>query len=377
MPCANTLLLPCFVRRPSRVVALAFTVLAAACRSSATSSAAAASPAVTADTWAVVDGREIRRDDVEKAFRRLGQQTNLSEEEAMTAKLSVLNDYIVQDILIAKAPALKVELPNADLDTAYANAKKNIPDDAFTQELSRRNLTAADMREGLRRELLAQKVIDHEVGSKIAVSDKEINDFFTANRAQFNLPEEAYHIAQIVITPVREAQIANQRGDDATTPQAAAAKVQMLVERLKSGEPFGDLAREFSEDPETAPRGGDLGFIPLSALKQAPPQLRDAVLALTPGSVRVVSQGGAHTIVLLVAHEMAGQRDLSMPAVKDGITNTLKGRKEQLLRTAYLTSVRSDAKVVNYLARRLVEAQGKMPSLAPIAPAAGAPAAKP
>jgi peptidyl-prolyl cis-trans isomerase SurA len=377
MPCANTLLLPCLVRRPSRVVCLAFTVLAAACRSSVPSSSAAASPAVTADTWAVVDGREIRREDVERAFRRLGQQTNLSEEEAMTAKLSVLNDYIVQDILIAKAPALKVELPNADLDTAYANAKKNIPDDAFTQELSRRNLTAADMREGLRRELLAQKVIDHEVGSKIAVSDKEITDFFTANRAQFNLPEEAYHIAQIVITPVREPQIANQRGDDATTPQAAAAKAQMLVERLKSGEPFGDLAREFSEDPETAPRGGDLGFVPLSALKQAPPQLRDAVLALTPGSVRVVSQGGAHTIVLLVAHEQAGQRDLSMPAVKDGITNTLKGRKEQLLRTAYLTSIRSDAKVVNYLARRLVEAQGKMPSLAPIAPTAGAPAAKP
>ena len=77
---------------------------------------------------------------------------------------------------------------------------------------------------------------------------------------------------------------------------------------------------DFSEDPESAPRGGDLGFVPVSRLKQAPPALRDAVLKGTPGSVRVVSAGGGHTIVLVVAHEQAGQRDLSMPAVREHIT---------------------------------------------------------
>ena len=51
-----------------------------------------------------------------------------------------------------------------------------------------------------------------------------------------------------------------------------------------------------------------------------------------------------------------------MPAVRDGITQTLRGRKEQLLRAAYLTAIRSDAQVVNYLARRLVENKGTMPN---------------
>ena len=77
----------------------------------------------------------------------------------------------------------------------------------------------------------------------------------------------------------------------------------------------------------------------------------------------MVSVPGAHSIVLVVAHEQAGQRDLSVPAVKEGITNQLRGRKEQLLRAAYLTAARTDADVVNYLARRLVDSQGKMPSL--------------
>jgi hypothetical protein len=56
--------------------------------------------------------------------------------------------------------------------------------------------------------------------------------------------------------------------------------------------------------------------------------------------------------------------------VRENITATLRGRKEQLLRAAYLTAVRSDAEVTNYLARRLVESQGKMPTLAPTAPGA-------
>jgi hypothetical protein len=83
---------------------------------------------------------------------------------------------------------------------------------------------------------------------------------------------------------------------------------------------------------------------------------------MKPGSANVVSQGGAHTIVLMVAHEQAGQRDLSMPPVKERITETLRARREQLLRAAYLTAARSDADVVNYLAKRVVESQGKMPA---------------
>jgi peptidyl-prolyl cis-trans isomerase SurA len=344
-------------------------VFGAACRSTP----AAPPPApVTADTWATVDGHDITRDDVEKAYKRAGDVSQgLSDDEAMTAKLSLLENLILQEILVAKARALNLTVADSELDTAYNDAKKNITDEAFQAELKQRGLTTADMREGLRRELLTQKVIDQEVVSKIAVSDKEITDFFTANKSQFNVPEESYHLAQIVVTPVRDAQVTNTTGDDATTPQAAAAKVQMLMERLKAGASFHDLATGYSEDPESAPRGGDLGLVPVSRLKQAPAPVRDAVLNKADGNVNVANSGGVYTLFLVVAHEPAGQRDLAMPAVKDGITETLKSRKEQLLRSAYLTVVRNDATVANHQAHRLVEsAKGTAPSPKPAAPAA-------
>jgi peptidyl-prolyl cis-trans isomerase SurA len=347
--------------------ALAVLTLATACRS--TSSAPTAKP-VSADTWAVVDGREITRDQVDKAFKRVSDSSQrLSMEEELTAKLNLLNDLIVQDILIAKANALKVTVPDADLDAAFNNAKKNIPDETFQQELARRGVTAAEMREGLRRELLTQKVVAQEISANVAVTDQEVNDFFNANRAQFNVAEEAYHLAQIIVTPGRDAQVTNRTGDDATTPEAAIAKVRMLMERLKGGADFRDLAVGYSEDPESAPRGGDLGFVPVSQIKQSPPPLRDAVLNKAAGSVNVAAANGAYSLVLVVAHEQAGQRDLSMPAVRDGIVNTLRGRKEQLLRTAYLTAAQDQAQVDNYLARRLVESKGKLPP-APLAPPA-------
>ncbi len=338
-------------------------VLLAGCRSGPKSSSPAATPP---DTWATVDGRQISRDDVDKAFRRTQDASQtMSDEEALATKLNLLDEMILQDILIAKARTLKIEVADADLDKAYADAKKNMPDDAFQKELTKRQLTVADMREGLRREMLARKLIEQEVNSKVSVTDQEITSFYNANRAQFNVPEESYRIAQIVVTPVADQQVANRTGDDATTPQAAAAKVKMIAEKLKSGVPFRDLAMDYSEDPESAARAGDMGFVPVSSLKQAPPALRNAVLNKEPGSVNVVTSGGAHTIVLVVAHEQPGQRDLSMPAVRESITNTLRGRKEQLLRTAYLTAARNQADVENHLARRIVEGQGKVPSLLP------------
>jgi peptidyl-prolyl cis-trans isomerase SurA len=348
--------------RPLILLTLALAGVAGACQSKP------AAPPVSADAWAVVNGREIKRDDVEKAYRRTTQGAPAaSEEEAATAKLELLDQFIIQELLLAKARALKIELPDAELDAAYAEARKGIPDETFAQELAKRNLTAADMREGLRRDILAQKVLEREVLSKVTVTDQDISAFFDANRAQFNRTEDAYRIAQIVITPGRDARIANRTGNDATTPGEAAAKARMVMERLKAGARFEDVAADFSEDPESAPRGGDLGFVTLSALQQAPPQLRDAVLSGTPGSARLLSSGGAYTVVLVLGKDAAGQKDPSMPEVKQAISQALRGRREQLLRTAYLDAIRSDASVVNLIAKRLVESQGRMPSVAPAA----------
>src|SRR5690348_11476971 len=173
------------LRFACRVVTLS-AVAAGCCAIGCRSAPAPAAKAVSADTWASVDGREITRDAVEKAYRRSRDSSQTpSDEEALTAKLGILDELIMQDLLQAKAREQKIELSESEIDAAYAEARKNIPDDAFQRELARRNVAAADMRDGLRRQLLSQKVIDANIGSKIAPTDEEVTRFFNANRAQF------------------------------------------------------------------------------------------------------------------------------------------------------------------------------------------------
>ncbi len=345
------------------LLSLALVGLAAACQSKP------AAPPVSANAWAVVNGREITRDDVDKAYRRADQNVQpLAEDEAFAAKLVLLEDLITQDILLAKARDLKIAIAESELDAAFADARKNISEETFKQELAKRYLTAADMREGLRREMVIQKLFEREVSSKVSVTDQEIAAFFEANKSQFDRTEDAYRVAQIVVTPVKEEQITNRTGSDATTPEEAAEKLRLIMERLKSGAQFADVAADLSEDAQTAPRGGDLGFLPVSEVRKYPPQLRDAVLSATPGSAKVISANGGYAVVVVVAKDTAGQKDLGTPGVKDAIGQTLKARREQLLRSAYVSSLRSGAAIENLIARRVVEAQGKVPTLVPTGP---------
>ena len=322
------------------------------------------------DVWATVDDHEIHQDDVMKTYRREAQQVPAptTGDDATMAQLGVVDEMITQEVLLARARELKIDVTDAEIDKAYSDRKANMTEDQFQQALKERSLSTDDLRQSLRRDLLVQKVLERDVTSKIDISDRDVEDFFAVHRADFNVPETQYHIAQIVITPVKEPVIRNRKNDDATTPEQAKAKFDMLQAKLKAGANFGELAADYSEDPQTAPQGGDLGFISASQLSRVPPQLRDVVLKTEPGQVGMAAAAGGYTLVALIAREPAGQRELSMPGVRDQVRNTLKDRKEQLLRAAYLTTMRNKSKITNYYAQHVVAAQSKLPGVAPGAP---------
>jgi peptidyl-prolyl cis-trans isomerase SurA len=259
-----------------------------------TAPAAAPVKAVAADVWAVVDGMEIHRDEVEKAYRSTidpAAAPAASADEILTLKLNVLEELVTQNILLARARAGSLEASDADVDKAVTERKGTATDDVFQQQLTQRGFTLDDLKRGIKRELSTQKILDRDVTSKVNVTDQDITDFYNQNRAQFNLKETQYRLAQIVVTAARDPQLHNRMNDDAGTPDEAQRKVAMLVERLKGGADFAQLAMDFSEDPQSVTQGGDLGFVPASALARVPPPLRDAVLKMSPGSISTVANG--------------------------------------------------------------------------------------
>ncbi len=326
-----------------------------------------------ADVWAVVNGTEIKRDEVEKYYRTRvnpeGQEP--SQEEALSLKLNVLDELINNEILLERAKKLNLEATDGEVEDKFTELKSPYTEDEFQRQLNERRVSVSDLKRDLRRQLSIQKLLNREVVAKISITDQDVTDFYNSNKAQFNVAEPQYRIAQILVTPRKDPGLRNRKNDDAVDEAQAQRKIKMLVDRLNSGADFAILATDYSEDVNTSANGGDLGYVPESGLNppQVDPLLKKTIMGLKPGQVSPPIQvrdrdGISYRILKLITRESPGLRGISDPQVQQTIRDTLRNRKEQLLRAAYLAIARDEVHVNNYLAQQVIEAAGKLPEAA-------------
>src|SRR5246127_4451800 len=175
------------------------------------------------DVWAVVNGKEIKREEVDKYYRTRvnpeGQEPSL--EESLSQKLNVLDELINNEILLEKAKKLNLEASDGEVEDKFTELKSPYTEDEFQRQLKERGVSADDLKRDLRRQLSIQKLLNREVVAKITISDQDVTDFYNTNKAQFNVAEPQYRIAQIVVTPRKEPQIRNRKNDDATNEAEA------------------------------------------------------------------------------------------------------------------------------------------------------------
>src|SRR5258707_3462765 len=164
------------------------------------------------DVWAVVNGKEIKREEVDKYYRTQvnpeGQEH--PREESLSKKLNVLDELINNEILLEKAKKVNLDASDGEVEDKFTELKSPDTEDEFQRRLKDQAMTVEDLKLELRRQLSIQKLLNHEVGAKVAITDQDITDFYNANKAPFNLAGAPYHIAQIVVTPRKEQQIRNR-----------------------------------------------------------------------------------------------------------------------------------------------------------------------
>lgn len=326
-----------------------------------------------AGVWATVNGKDITNAEVDKYYRtQLNPDApQPSQDEALSLKLNILDELVNNQILLQRSKKMALEAADGEVEDKFTEFKSPYTEDEFQRQLKARGYTVDDLRADIRQQLSIQKVINHEVVAKIAVTDQDVQDFYNQNHAQFNVAEPQYRLAQIVITPHKDPGLRNRKNDDATTDAEAKRKAAALEQQLSTGADFSQIAMDYSEDPATSGSGGDLGYVPESSLSQSDPALKKMVLSLKPGQISsIIALRDSYRILKLVAKEAPGQRELSDPSVQQSIRDNIHNRKEQLLRAAYLATARNDAKITNYLAQQIVESAGKLPVVVPQKPAA-------
>ena len=317
------------------------------------------------EVMATVDGRKIYREEVDKYYRTqtAGSAQQPVGEQSTSLRLSILRQLIDYEILMRRAEKLGLLATDDEVDRRITELKAPYTNEEFDARLKERQTTVDDFKREIRRQLTVDKVLNKEITSKISISDQDISDYYKAHTNEFNFVEPQYHLARILVSPIPNPQAPNNKAQNDTE---ARQKIQTILNRLDSGDDFATLAANFSEDTETAGNGGDLGFIPESSLKNTDPITRDAVSKLEPGKHTPIlpwenpstKQLIGYQIVKLVSKEPAGQRTLADPRVKEAIRSQLRDRREQLLKAAYDEAMHDQAKVENFYAQKVLEANG-------------------
>ena len=293
-----------------------------------------------ADVAAEVNGHAITMAELDKTYQSNAQQAEgASEDQIMAQKIDLLSSMIIQEIMLQRAEKLGLAAVDADVDGEIAKMRSPYTKEEFDKQLSAQHMTLVDLKAKVRSKLTVDKLVNKEITSKITITDADISTFYNANKASFNPPEPTVHMAQILVTPFPDPNVRNLKNSKAQNEKEARAKVEGIAAQLRQGVDFGQLAQNYSEDPNSAPNGGDMGFVRQSDLERA-----------TPEGFRILK---------VVSREPAGQRELNDPRVQQNIREMLLNSKDQMLRAAYYETARNGAKIENYLARNVLENAGK------------------
>jgi peptidyl-prolyl cis-trans isomerase SurA len=319
------------------------------------------------DVMAMVNGKPIMRADMERLYR-----TNLGDskqeppkDQADNVRLNIVRTLVDEEIVDQRAAKLNLTATDDEVETKLADMKAPYTQEEFDQRLKSEHLTLDDLKKEIRRSRTEEKLFNKEINSKINITDADITNYYNAHKADFDLIEPRYHLAEIAVTPqpapAQQQQPINMQNSKASNDAEAKKKIEGLHSRLESGEDFGTLAANFSEDPNTASNGGDMGGIVESALRRQP-EIFEAINKLTPGQITPVlavpagpgsNKAGIYYIFKLIDREAAGQRQINDPRVQQTIRAELRQERSTLLKNAYIEMLRDQAHVENYFAEEI------------------------
>ena len=317
-----------------------------------------------ADVAATVNGHPIQKADVDSAYQtqigeNQGQQPSYDQGELL--RLNVLRELIDEEIVEQRAAKMNLTATNEEVDARLAEMKAPYTEEQFQARLLASKHTLDDVKHDLRRSLTINKLLNKEINSKITVTDADVASYYNSHKAEYNVLESQFRLQQIQVTDVPSAQPGNLQGSKATTDAEAKKKIQAIKNRVDSGEDFGVLAMNFSERPETASNGGDMGFVPESQMR-SDPTVYAAITQLKAGGVTDIlplldaqtKKPMGYAIYKLISREPAGQRDLNDPSVQQAIRSQLRDGRSELLKNAYLQVLRDQARVENFFAQQVL-----------------------
>lgn len=289
---------------------------------------------VVEDVIARVNDQIINRSDVERAEQELAredQQAGTTPADAAQRQKDLLRDMIDKQLLLSKGKELGLNADAEVIRRLDEIRKQNHLDsmEALEKAAASQGVSFEDFKANIRDSIITQQVVRDEVGRRLQMTQGQEQAYYDKHKQEFAQPEQV-HLSEILIPTAADA------SDEAVAQ--AKAKADDVAAKIKAGDKFEDLAKQYSGGP-TAAQGGDLGTFKRGALAKV---LEDQTFDLQPGQVTAPIRTRQGFVILKVTeHQQAGTPPLSQ--IEPQIQEAMYMEQLQPALRAYLTKLREQA----------------------------------
>jgi len=242
----------------------------------------------------------------------------------------ILRELIDQQLLAQKASELGIDVEGQVIRRLdEIRQQMNLPSmEALEQAANTQGLNYEDFKQNLRDNFLTQQVINREVGSRVLVAPAEISAYYEEHKQELER-KDGFSIQLILVStdgkPEEELPALRQKAEEA-------------LEKVRKGENFADLARQYSDDA-TKENGGNAGFFEKGMMA---PEIESAVEGLERNGISdIIQTRFGHMIVKLLERSAAGIPPMS--EVEGRIHEQLYLQKVQPALRVYLTTLRQES----------------------------------
>jgi peptidyl-prolyl cis-trans isomerase SurA len=296
-----------------------------------------------------VNGEIFTKSDLEQrqiaALRQKGQAIDLKSElgnEQLRKALDEITPRIMVDavdemLIVQRGKELGYRLEDArfkDILESIKKENKMESEEQFQAALKAENMTIADLRRNLERQMIQQRVQQNEVLGKVGVTDDDARKYYETHLNEFTTPPTVT-LREILIASGADAKgLLNVAADEAAKEKADAIRARVTT----GGENFEKLAAEVSDSPSKA----NAGLIGPLSVSDISPELRKLIEAMKPGDVSEIIRT-ARGYQILKLETITPTATLPLDQAREQISQRVFTDKRQAEFQKYLQKLRSQA----------------------------------
>lgn len=281
---------------------------------------------------ATVNGAEITESDLQEEIEKLPVYYKTGAIDEKTLRSAILEQLIARELLLGEAENKGITVSSAELEETIANiaAEAQVTLEELEQKLGEQNITIKEFRETIEKQIIMNKLIEQQVLADVGVTEEELLSYYESQKE--------------TLTEVRASHIlicytGALRCESTVTKEEALEQATALIARIKAGENFEALAKEYSTDPSAEFNGGDLGWFTKG---QMVAEFETAAFSLNAGEMSeepVETAFGYHIIMVTDKKE-------TLEDVKEEILATLTLEKQKQVVENYILALKQAAEII-------------------------------